>query len=265
MSRPVPTQVVPRPATWQPGEAAPWDVLSPAERSGITVGRVLAGLSAHGQRGPVPDDIGSAQEPVFSDGAGESAVPSTHTINAAVLAVVFEEAGEARLILTRRASSLRSHAGQVSFPGGRLDPGEDAPTAAVREAYEEIALNPAQVSLEGWIHPVFTLVSASLIMPLVATVPSRPDVVASPAEVERVLSVPLRDLADPSIFHEERWSFPGRQTGEAPVTSRSPGNPAGPDDSFPVWFFEVEGELIWGATARMIHELLQVVLLPGAA
>ena len=264
MSRPVPTQVVPRPASWQPGQPAPWERLSPAERTGIDLGRVLAGLSAHGQRGPVPDGIGSAQAPVFSDGAGEAAEPGTRTINSAVLAVLFEEAGEARLILTRRASSLRSHAGQVSFPGGRLDPGEDAPTAALREAYEEIALAPTQVSLEGWIHPVFTLVSASLIMPLVATVPARPHVMASPAEVERVLDVPLRDLADPAIFHEERWSFPGRQTGEASGTSRSPGNPAGPDDSFPVWFFEVEGELIWGATARMIHELLSLVLVTPA-
>ena len=96
------------------------------------------------------------------------------------------------------------------------------------------------------------LVSASLIMPLVATVPARPHVVASPAEVERVFDVPLRDLADPEIFHEERWSFPGH-----PV-------PGSSDGSFPVWFFEVEGELIWGATARMIHELLRVVLLPAS-
>ena len=56
--------------------------------------------------------------------------------------------------------------------------------------------------------------------------------------------------AEPEIFHEERWSFPGRAI------------PGTPDSSFPVWFFEVEGELIWGATARMIHELLNVVLLP---
>jgi 8-oxo-dGTP pyrophosphatase MutT (NUDIX family) len=252
MSRPVPPQVVPRPATWRAGDEAPWAAVSPEERTGISVAHVLAKLSAHGQRGQVPDGVAIADELGPSLVFNESSTPSTRPINSAVLAVLFEEAGEARLILTRRASSLRSHAGQVSFPGGRLDPGEDAPTAALREAYEEIALNPAQVSMEGWIHPVFTLVSASLIMPLVATVPSRPHVVASPAEVERVFDVPLRDLADPEIFHEERWSFPGRAV------------PDSPDGSFPVWFFEVEGELIWGATARMIHELLQVVLLPAA-
>jgi 8-oxo-dGTP pyrophosphatase MutT (NUDIX family) len=214
------------------------------------VARVLAGLSARGQDGAVPDGVAVGDElgpPVVLN---ESPAPPPGPINAAVLAVLFEEAGEARLIFTRRSSSLRSHAGQVSFPGGRLDPGEDAPTAALREAHEEIALNPAQVSLQGWIHPVLTLVSASLIMPLVATVPSRPHVVASPAEVERVFDVPLADLAHPDNFHEERWSFPGR-----PVPGR-------PDGSFPVWFFEVEGEMIWGATARMLYELLSVVLIP---
>jgi 8-oxo-dGTP pyrophosphatase MutT (NUDIX family) len=252
MSRVVPPQVVPRPATWRPGDQAPWAAIPPAARTSITLDRVLAALSAHGQRGQVPDGVGIADELGPAVVVSESSLPQARPVNAAVLAALFEEAGEARLILTRRATSLRSHAGQVSFPGGRLDPGEDAPTAALREAYEEIALNPAQVRLEGWIHPVFTLVSASLVMPLVATVPTRPHVVASPAEVERVFDVPLRDLADPEIFHEERWSFPGRQI------------PGSPDSSFPVWFFEVAGELIWGATARMIHELLRVVLLPVA-
>ncbi len=252
MPRPVPTQVVPRPATWHAGDEAPWARVAAVDRTGIGVDHVLAALSAHGQRGPVPDDIGfgiadDLGSPVL---VGESSAPHTRA-NAAVLAVLFEEDDEARLILTRRASHLRSHRGEVSFPGGRLDPGEDAPRAALREAYEEIALNPAHVSLEGWIHPVMTVVSASLITPLVATVPSRPHMVASPAEVERVFDVPLRDLADPEIFHEERWSFPGH-----PV-------PGSPDGSFPVWFFEVRGELIWGATARMIHELLRVVLLPA--
>jgi len=257
MARPVPSQVIPRPATWSEGDEAPWAVVPAAERVGIGLERVLAGLSAHGQRGQVPDDVGfgianDLGSPVEVDQSSTSTSTPPTRANAAVLAVLFEEAGEARLILTRRASHLRSHRGEVSFPGGRLDPGEDAPRAALREAYEEIALNPAQVTIEGWIHPVMTVVSASLITPLVATVPSRPHVVASPAEVERVFDVPLRDLADPEIFHEERWSFPGH-----PV-------PGSPDGSFPVWFFEVEGELIWGATARMIHEFLRVVLLPAA-
>jgi hypothetical protein len=72
--------------------------------------------------------------------------------------------------------------------------------------------------------------------------------VASPVEVERVFDVALAELADPEIFHEERWSIAGRVI------------PGTDDNSFPVWFFEVHGEMIWGATARMIYELLSIVL-----
>jgi 8-oxo-dGTP pyrophosphatase MutT (NUDIX family) len=256
MVRPVPPQVIPRPADWRPGAEASWAGLPASERRGISVARVQAALAAHGQLGPMPKGVGSDGVVGASFLVNELDTPEDQerdrTINAAVLAVMFEEDGEARLIFTRRSTKLRSHRGEVSFPGGRLDPGEQAPAAALREAYEEIALDPAQVTMVGWIHPVVTVVSGSVILPIVATVPVRPHVAASPAEVERVFDVSLRDLADLENFHEERWRL-----GEA----RAPGSP---DDAFTVWFFEVEGELIWGATARMIHELLSVVLTPPA-
>jgi 8-oxo-dGTP pyrophosphatase MutT (NUDIX family) len=124
----------------------------------------------------------------------------------------------------------------------------DPASAARREAHEEIALDPSLVTLVGWMHPVMTMVSASLIMPVLATVPGRPHLVRSPQEVERVFDVALAELSDPEIFHEERWRIAGRTI------------PGTDDDSFAVWFFEVSGEMIWGATARMIHELLSIVL-----
>ncbi len=70
----------------------------------------------------------------------------------------------------------------------------------------------------------------------------------NPGEVDRVFDVSLAELADPAIFHEERWRIPGRVI-QGPT-----------DNSFPVWFFEVAGEMIWGATARMLYELLSIVL-----
>jgi 8-oxo-dGTP pyrophosphatase MutT (NUDIX family) len=212
------------------------------------VSRLLGAIEALGQSGPVPSDIGSDRVLGPSILINESFAPAVRFVNAAVLAAFFEEDGEARLIFTRRASSLRSHRGEVSFPGGRIDAGEGPAEAAVREAYEEVALNPKDVTTVGWIHPVLTMVSGSLIMPVLATMPIRPHLVPSPDEVARVFDVSLRQLADPDIFHEERWSIPGRQI------------PGSPDNSFAVWFFEVEGEMIWGATARMIHELLSIVL-----
>jgi 8-oxo-dGTP pyrophosphatase MutT (NUDIX family) len=250
VSRPVPPQVIPRPEGWRSGDPAPWAGVPLAERWSISVARVRQALAEHGQAGPLPDEVGGDEVLGPSLVVSESGEPGSRPINAAVLGLLFEEAGEARLVFTRRSTSLRSHRGEVSFPGGRLDPGEDAPAAALREAYEEVGLNPADVTMVGWIHPVRTLSSTSVIMPILGTVPARPHLVASPAEVERVFDVALRDLADPDIFHEERWHTLGRAV------------PGSPDNSFPVWFFEVEGEMIWGATARLIHDLLRVVLLP---
>ena len=250
MSRPVPPQVVPRPADWRPGGPPPWAGLPQERRASISLDRVLAALAAAGQAGAVPADVG--KDGIFeAPVVGEMPAP-LRDVNAGVLAAFFEEQGEARLVLTRRSTGLRTHQGQVSFPGGRLDEGEDAVAAALREAFEEIDLDPSLVTTVGWLHPVLTMVSSSFILPVLGTVKGRPHLVASPNEVERIFDVSLGELADPAIFHEERWRVPGR------VIAGSD------DDSFPVWFFEVSGELIWGATARMLYELLRIVLV-GAA
>jgi 8-oxo-dGTP pyrophosphatase MutT (NUDIX family) len=248
MPRPVPPQVIPRPSTWQPGAPAPWAGLPSARRTGIRIDRVLDALDGLGQLGPVPSGIGAAR--VLDPGilVNESNAPAVQGINSAVLAVFFEEDGEARLILTRRSSGLRTHKGEVSFPGGRLDAGEGPAEAALREAHEEVGLDPVGVTTVGWLRPVMTMVSVSLILPVIATVAERPRLMVSPVEVERAFDVSLAELADPAIFHEERWRIPGRTI------------PGTEDDSFAVQFFEVAGEMIWGATARMLYELLTIVL-----
>jgi 8-oxo-dGTP pyrophosphatase MutT (NUDIX family) len=178
---------------------------------------------------------------------GEVPTPSL-AINAGVLAALFEEGGEARVVLTRRSDDLRTHQGQVSFPGGRVDEGEDAPAAALREAHEEVGLDPTSVTTVGWLHPVLTLVSASFILPVLGTLAERPRLTPNHDEVERIFDVSLAELAEPHVFHEERWRVPGRAIAGSQ------------DNSFPIWFFEVSGELIWGATARMLYELLSIVL-----
>lgn len=196
----------------------------------------------------MPADFGTdtiLQSPVL----GESPAPLPQ-VNAGVLAVLFEEDGEARLILTRRSSDLRTHQGQVSFPGGRLEKGEDGVAAALREACEEVHLDPSHVTTVGWLHPVLTVVSDSFIQPVVATVEGRPNLRPNPGEVERIFDVSLSELADPAIFREELWRIPGR------VISGSD------DNAFPMWIFEVSEELVWGATGRMLYELLRVVLVP---
>jgi 8-oxo-dGTP pyrophosphatase MutT (NUDIX family) len=238
--------VIPRPADWRPGGPPPWADTPPARRASIDLAQVLKALGAAGQAGPVPDDVGN--DAIFeAPVVGETQVPP-HRVNSAVLAALFEEDEEARLVFTRRSVDLRTHQGQVSFPGGRIEPGEDPTAAALREAFEEVDLDPALVTTVGWLHPLQTMVSASFILPVLGVLAARPHLKPNPSEVERIFDVSLVDLADLSIFHEERWRIPGRAIEGSD------------DNSFPVWFFEVAGEMIWGATARMLHELLGIVL-----
>jgi 8-oxo-dGTP pyrophosphatase MutT (NUDIX family) len=248
MPHSVPPQVIPRPPSWQPGAPAPWARLPEEQRTGIGIDRVLGALDAGGQLGPVPEGIGVDMVLGPVGLVNEANAPEVGAVNAGVLAALFEEQGEARLILTRRSAGLRTHKGEVSFPGGRLDTGEGPAEAALREAHEEVGLDPDLVQTVGWMHPVMTMVSASLIVPVIATLTARPRLVVSPVEVERVFDVSLAELALPGIFHEERWRIAGRTTSGTD------------DDAFAVRFFEVAGEMIWGATARMLYELLTIVL-----
>jgi 8-oxo-dGTP pyrophosphatase MutT (NUDIX family) len=166
---------------------------------------------------------------------------------AAVLAALYDSTGDERaasaplahVVLTRRAQHLRSHRGEVSFPGGAQEPGEDFWTTAVREAFEEVALDPGLPTPIGELDHLRTVTSQSFIVPLVAELPGRPDLVAHPGEVEQILHVSLAELLLPEVFHEEIWTIGGQQR--------------------PIFFFEIEGDTIWGATAAMLRNLLAIV------
>jgi 8-oxo-dGTP pyrophosphatase MutT (NUDIX family) len=161
---------------------------------------------------------------------------------AAVLVPVFEDDGQARVILTRRSSRLRSHTGEVSFPGGRLDPGEAPLAAALREASEEIGLAPSDVEILGQLEPLATLSSRSGITPFVGVLSARPVLHPNPHEVELAFDVALAVLMDEAVYTEERWDTPW-----------------GKDRA--VHFFHLPDDIVWGATARILHELLELVVL----
>ncbi len=159
-----------------------------------------------------------------------------------MLCALFEEDGQAHVVLTRRSSRLRSHTHQVSFPGGRLDPGEDPLDAALREAQEEVGLDPGDVTLLGRLSALTTVANPAPITPFVGALPGRPELQPNPAEVERAFTVPLVELTDPEVYREEIWTFPDG-------SERS------------MQFFELIGDTVWGATARMLTELLDLVLI----
>jgi 8-oxo-dGTP pyrophosphatase MutT (NUDIX family) len=231
-------QRIPRPPLAYAGVAAPWSSLEPQLRRGITVSRVRTAVEAHYQ------GLVAAQRVTF-DGFPDPGAPS------AVLVALFEEAGETRVVLTRRAAHLRTHTGEVSFPGGRLDGGETPEAGALRESAEEVGLDPAGVEVVGRLTPLVTFSSTASITPVVATLAAAPRLKANPHEVEHVFDVSLAELAADGVFREERWIVPGRILPMADSVE---------DGSFPVWFFELPHDTVWGATARMLVELLRLVL-----
>src|SRR5690606_25488291 len=154
----------------------------------------------------------------------------------AVLAPLYEHDGETHVVLTRRAWHMRSHTGEVSFPGGKQEPGETPWQTALREANEEVALDPASVEQVGELHHLATVTSRSSIVPYVGVLPERPRLVPNPGEVDAILHVPLAELLDPEAYRQERWGLPGIDR--------------------PIHFFEIVGDTIWGATASMLVDLL---------
>ena len=223
-------QVIPRPVEWRPGPGPDWRRRPAGPATRITVDDVRTALAARGEP-PAPD----------GDQVPTVALPGPSRRPAAVLCPLFDEDGQAHVVLTRRSSRLRSHTHQVSFPGGRLDPGEAPAAAALREAREEVGLEPATVELIGRLSVLRTVINPAPITPFVGVLPSRPQLRPNPAEVERAFTVPLVELIDPEVHREELWRFPD-----------------GTEHS--MQFFELIGDTVWGATARMLSELLDVVL-----
>jgi 8-oxo-dGTP pyrophosphatase MutT (NUDIX family) len=216
-----------RPPGARPGGPAPWEALPAEARRSLSLDRVRAAVAANDPRTPelaLPYELPAGRE-------------------AAVLVPLFEELGETRVVLTRRSSKLRSHTGEVSFPGGRLEPGEEPLMAALREANEEVGIDPDAVEVIGRLNPLSTFSSSSFITPFVGVLSGRPTLRPNPYEVELAFDVALAELVEEGVFAEEIWTRPDEE-GERPI-----------------YFFDLPNDVVWGATARVLHELLELVTL----
>ncbi len=175
----------------------------------------------------------------------EAPTASSEPVLAAVLVPLFLAAanGEPHVVLTRRRADLRRHAGEVAFPGGRQDAAD--PTlleTALREAQEEIGLARSQVSLLGELPPTSTLATNYVIHPFVGEIPAGLAWQASEREVDAVLELPVGALrASRTRTHLERRGI-----------------------SFETDAFVLDGHVIWGATARILEDLLQRLQSRGA-
>jgi 8-oxo-dGTP pyrophosphatase MutT (NUDIX family) len=154
---------------------------------------------------------------------------------AAVLVPVFGYPERPGLVFTERRHDLRRHAGEISFPGGRRDhPSEPLLTTALREAEEEIGLAPAEVELVGALPPIGTFVTSYKVHPFVGLIGDELDFEPNPTEVETVLAFRLDQLRD---------GFAMRRLIRRGVPIRTP-------------TYVIDEHLIWGATARILGELL---------
>jgi 8-oxo-dGTP pyrophosphatase MutT (NUDIX family) len=216
-------QRIPRPMGARPGGLAPWRDLPP-EPDAVRLERLRGILR---DRRPAPaSPIGPAD--------------SRH---AAVLIPLVLDGDDVGVVLTRRAGHMRSHTGEVAFPGGAVDAGEAPADAALREALEEVGIDPSAVELIGQLDEISTVGSRFTIAPFVGVLAEVPVLRPNPSEIDRAFTVTLRELLDSDTWREEVWPLPW---GE-----------------FDMAFFELDGDTVWGATGRILRQLL--MLLTGLA
>ncbi len=158
----------------------------------------------------------------------------------AVLIGLFQSARGVEVILTRRSQELTNHRGEISFPGGRLDDGETVVAGALRETQEEIGIDPSKAQVITKLDGMATVVSNSHIVPVVVSYKNVPRMQPMNSEVDRVFTVPLSELARTDTYSQEFWKFPDRE--------------------FQINFFYLDDETIWGATARMLLQVMKLTL-----
>ena len=156
--------------------------------------------------------------------------------SAAALLLIYPRENDVAIPLTVRSRALARHAGQISLPGGATDDNETLVSAALREASEEIGVDPSSVRVLGELTPVYVLVSGFTLHPVVGVTDRRPDFVAAPDEVEEILEVSLDDLRDASRIRLATRIREG-------VAVEYP-------------YFDLLGHQVWGATAMVLGEFI---------
>jgi 8-oxo-dGTP pyrophosphatase MutT (NUDIX family) len=165
---------------------------------------------------------------------------------AAALLLLYPHNDTANLALTVRGAELRNHTGQVSFPGGRVDEGETIEQAALREANEEVGVDPRTIEILGQLTPLHIPVSRYILHPIVGFATMRPAFQRAEWEVARIIEAPVRVLHDPvTVKRETRTRLVNGQTIEVDVP-----------------FFDIDGEKVWGATAMVLAEFCALMDAP---
>ena len=161
-----------------------------------------------------------------------------------MLVPIVDDGDELRVVLTRRRTDLRTHKGQVAFPGGMAEPGETPVQTALREAREEVSLHADVVELQGALDDFPTIYDDMCVTPVVGRLEHFPDLVPEPSEVARIFTIPMAVLADADAWRTQTMQRRGR--------------------SIPMYFCDYDGETLWGLSAYITMHLLDLFWPNGA-
>ncbi|MBS1682923.1 MAG: CoA pyrophosphatase [Bacteroidetes bacterium] len=190
---------------------------------------------------PLPGN--TAHEPLRAIPIGELRPKFVHTVPprpGSVMILLYEEEGHIKFPLTKRPDYNGVHAGQVSLPGGKAEPGEGYIQTALREAEEEIGVRQEEIKVIGRLSDFFVIPSNFLIVPVVAYTPTKPDFTAQPSEVVKILRGNLDDLLQENSIQSREITAAKTYRLIAP-------------------HFLIENEIVWGATAMILNELRVVI------
>lgn len=177
----------------------------------------------------------AAQLPMVPGTRPREAGKTEKSRQAGVLVLLYPENGEWCFVLTRRTDTLRGHSGQISFPGGRRDPGDRTfVDTALRETCEELGLCDPDVTVLGELSPIYIPPSDFEVFAIVAALDYPPSFQPNPDEVAEVFAVPLAALVNDAFKRIEQWPFNGMQVD--------------------VPYYAFNGHKVWGATAIMLSE-----------
>ena len=197
---------------------------------------ILAALSRRVTKGDLKPDAMLQMAPVGRTLPKKEWIEKQNPKRSAVLIPIYKSEGEFRTVLIRRKSYDGVHSGQISFAGGRQERGEVPQQTALREAKEEVGLNPEEVEITGKLSGLYIPPSNFWVEPFVAQLSNVPDWVPEPNEVEYILTPTISQLLSPEIRVE---TIVQTRAGQMKVPA-----------------FDLDGEIIWGATAMILSEFI---------
>jgi 8-oxo-dGTP pyrophosphatase MutT (NUDIX family) len=190
---------------------------------------------------PLPGAL--AHEPLRARPSGSVFPNFTHKLPpkpGSVLILLYEDMGKIKFPLIKRPQYLGAHSGQVSLPGGKAEAGETIIETALREGEEEIGIRATEVKVLGTLSEFFVMPSNFMVTPVIGFIEGSPQFKGDQHEVERILQADMQDLLRADAIHEKEILAAGRFQMLAP-------------------HFEVENEIVWGATAMMLNEFRMVI------